>query len=196
MNAEVDESAEERKGGAGALGKMLLSAGEKQLAVVCQVPKALQESNPAFNMKDWVQVVVESTGAKITEEGEEVRRGGRGGEAALRTARRGVCGWGRRARWAVEACALAQTLGTGAAPPRQPPGPAGPRTPRPAPLPAPQLVRLVAAADPDNDRFPLKMRDSAQNACFAYLRTKGLLPADDSDSDDMPPNPEDFGVAW
>lgn len=129
MNAEVDESAEERKGGAGALGKMLLSAGEKQLAVVCQVPKALQESNPAFNMKDWVQVVVESTGAKITEEGEE-------------------------------------------------------------------LVRLVAAADPDNDRFPLKMRDSAQNACFAYLRTKGLLPADDSDSDDMPPNPEDFGVAW
>jgi hypothetical protein len=37
MNAEVDESAEERKGGAGALGKMLLSAGDKALAVVCQV---------------------------------------------------------------------------------------------------------------------------------------------------------------
>lgn len=31
MNAEVDEAAEERKGGAGHLGKMLLSAGDKQV---------------------------------------------------------------------------------------------------------------------------------------------------------------------
>jgi hypothetical protein len=42
MNAEVDEAAEERKGGAGHLGKMLLSAGDKQVAIVCHVPKALQ----------------------------------------------------------------------------------------------------------------------------------------------------------
>jgi hypothetical protein len=31
MNVEVDEAAEERKGGAGHLGKMLLSAGDKQV---------------------------------------------------------------------------------------------------------------------------------------------------------------------
>lgn len=31
MNAEVDEAAEERKGGAGHIGKMLLSAGDKQV---------------------------------------------------------------------------------------------------------------------------------------------------------------------
>jgi hypothetical protein len=42
MNVEVDEAAEERKGGAGHLGKMLLSAGDKQVAIVCHVPKALQ----------------------------------------------------------------------------------------------------------------------------------------------------------
>jgi hypothetical protein len=41
----------------------------------------------------------------------------------------------------------------------------------------------VAEGDADKGLFPLKMRDSAQNACFAYLRQKGLLPADDSDSD-------------
>lgn len=31
MNAEVDEAAEERKGGSGHLGKMLLSAGQSQV---------------------------------------------------------------------------------------------------------------------------------------------------------------------
>jgi len=129
MNAEVDEAAEERKGGASALGKMLLSAGDKALAIVCQVPKALQEANDRFDLKEWVQRVIDATGAEITEASDE-------------------------------------------------------------------LVRLVAAANPEKGHFPLKMRDSAQNACFAYLREKGLLPADDSDSDDMPPNPEDFGVAW
>ncbi|GBF88766.1 flagellar associated protein [Raphidocelis subcapitata] len=129
MNAEVDESAEERKGGAGALGKMLLSAGDKQLAVVCHVPKALQESNSSFSLKEWVKVVVDATGAEVTEEGEE-------------------------------------------------------------------LVRIVAAANADKGAFPLKMRDTAQNESVAYLRKKGLLPDDDSDSDDMPPNAEDFGVAW
>lgn len=57
-------------------------------------------------------------------------------------------------------------------------------------------MRVVAEGDAEGGKFPLKMRDSAQAACFAYLREKGLLPADDSDSDDLPPNAEDFGVAW
>jgi hypothetical protein len=34
MNAEVDEAAEERKGGSGHLGKMLLSAGNSKVSLV------------------------------------------------------------------------------------------------------------------------------------------------------------------
>ncbi len=41
MNAPVDEAAEERKGGAGDIGKFLFSAGETQLVGVCHVPKEL-----------------------------------------------------------------------------------------------------------------------------------------------------------
>ncbi len=43
-NAEVDEAAEERKGGAGDIGKFLLSAGEDKLVAIGHVPKALAES--------------------------------------------------------------------------------------------------------------------------------------------------------
>jgi hypothetical protein len=34
MNVEVDEAAEERKGGSGHIGKMLLSAGQKQVIAI------------------------------------------------------------------------------------------------------------------------------------------------------------------
>jgi hypothetical protein len=37
MNAEVDEAAEERKGGAGHLGKMLLSAGPSKVILIAHV---------------------------------------------------------------------------------------------------------------------------------------------------------------
>jgi hypothetical protein len=37
-----------------------------------QVPKALQDAHDAFNLKEWVAAVVEATGGKVTEEGEEV----------------------------------------------------------------------------------------------------------------------------
>lgn len=40
----MDEAAEERKGGAGDLGKFLLSAGETQLVGLAHVPKALAEA--------------------------------------------------------------------------------------------------------------------------------------------------------
>lgn len=40
-NAPVDEAAEERKGGAGDIGKFFLSAGEAQLAAYGHLPKAL-----------------------------------------------------------------------------------------------------------------------------------------------------------
>lgn len=42
-NVEVDEAADERKGGAGKIGKMFFSAGVSQLAMICHVPKELAE---------------------------------------------------------------------------------------------------------------------------------------------------------
>lgn len=43
-NVEVDPAGEERKGGGGHLGKMFYSAGDKQLAIMCHVPKELADS--------------------------------------------------------------------------------------------------------------------------------------------------------
>eukprot|EP00877_Chromochloris_zofingiensis_P006383 jgi/Chrzof1/1999/Cz10g29070.t1 len=129
MNVEVDESAEERKGGAGHLGKMLLSAGDKQLAILCHVPKALQEATPEFSIKEWVAAVVEAAKASIVEEGDEI-------------------------------------------------------------------VKATVAADPSKELFPLKLRDSAQQAGFAYIKGKGLIPDNDDDDDDYVLDPEAAGVEW
>ena len=42
------------------------------------------------------------------------------------------------------------------------------------------------AADADKGKFPLKDKDSAMAASFAFLRSKGAFPEDDGDdSDDM-----------
>merc|ERR1711988_1771050 len=46
MNAEPDPEAEERRGGAGSVGKVVFSAGQTQLAMVCNVPKNRQVDNP------------------------------------------------------------------------------------------------------------------------------------------------------
>lgn len=63
MNAPVDETAEERRGGADLLGKMLYSAADpgKTLALACHVPQELQER---VDMKQWVKEVVEAAGGK------------------------------------------------------------------------------------------------------------------------------------
>jgi len=124
MNAEVDEAAEERKGGAGHLGKMLLSAGDKALACLCHVPKALQEATPAFSIKDWAQAVATAGNAKIVEETDEV-------------------------------------------------------------------IKIVGEGDASKELFPLKMRDAAQAAGFAYIKSKGLIPEEDSD-DYIPEVPDDW----
>jgi hypothetical protein len=128
MNAEVDEASEERKGGAGAIGKLLLSAGDKTLAMVCHVPKALQEEKKEqFNMKEWIDAVVAATGATIDSQTDE-------------------------------------------------------------------LVKFHADGDAAAERFPLKLRDAGQAAAIAYIRSKGLIP--DEDSDDYIPDPEAAGIEW
>jgi len=65
MNAEIDEEAEERRGGAGNLGKMVFSAGPEFLQIVCNVPVELQEDKEvnglmrkAMNAKVWVEYVL------------------------------------------------------------------------------------------------------------------------------------------
>lgn len=69
-NVEVDESAEERKGGAGDIGKIFFSAGDKQLALICHVPKELQEK---LGPKEWVDAVLAPLGTgQVVEETETV----------------------------------------------------------------------------------------------------------------------------
>lgn len=109
-------------------GKIFLSAGDKQLAIIAHVPKALAESK-GVAIKEWVDALT-------------------------------------------------------------------------APLPTPtvvssdeELVKLVIPADAEKGQFPLKMRDEAINAGFAFLRQKGLIPADDSSDDDVN-YAEAAGVEW
>eukprot|EP00055_Hartaetosiga_balthica_P002631 m.4659 g.4659 ORF g.4659 m.4659 type:complete len:797 (-) comp2270_c0_seq1:141-2531(-) len=51
MNKEVDEAADDRKGGAGNLAKMLLSANVEQLALICHVPADFTE----LPIDEWVK---------------------------------------------------------------------------------------------------------------------------------------------
>jgi len=74
-NVEVDDSAEERKGGAGDLGKAFLSAGEKQLAIMFHVPKALSESK-GVTMEAWMEALLEPVKehAKVESQTDEVAK--------------------------------------------------------------------------------------------------------------------------
>lgn len=62
MNAECKPEDEERKGGAGKVGKMVFSSSDKQLAIICDVPEAKREKIKAA---DWMNEVVEALGGKM-----------------------------------------------------------------------------------------------------------------------------------
>jgi len=64
MNVEVDETAEDRKGGAGDLGKILLSASVDKLILYCHVPDALFST---LNPTDWMAEVGKHVDAKVIE---------------------------------------------------------------------------------------------------------------------------------
>lgn len=64
MNAEVDESAEERKGGAGGVAKMIYSCNNTQLAIVANMPA---EKADALTAKAWVEHVIGVIGGKLVE---------------------------------------------------------------------------------------------------------------------------------
>lgn len=43
------------------------------------------------------------------------------------------------------------------------------------------MIKIVGEGDAAKELFPLKMRDAAQAAGFAYIKSKGLIPEEDSD---------------
>lgn len=63
MNAEVDPEAEDRKGGAGDLGKILFNASDTTMCVYCHSPVETMER---ATVAEWMAGVIEATGATIT----------------------------------------------------------------------------------------------------------------------------------
>lgn len=60
MNKVVDAEADDRKGGAGPIGKFLMHANNDRLLLLCHVPKTLSD---AIDQKMWFETVCESVGA-------------------------------------------------------------------------------------------------------------------------------------
>ncbi|EGD76371.1 lysyl-tRNA synthetase [Salpingoeca rosetta] len=127
MNKEVDASADDRKGGAGNLAKMLLSASNEQLAIVCHVPESITDLSP----KDWVKEATVGMDVEILSESKT-------------------------------------------------------------------LITAVIKANPDKEKFPLKMRDQIANLGFSLLTKKGLVPEEDESDDDfnLADAYEDNGIEW
>jgi len=55
MNMPVDPEAEDRKGGAGDIGKILFSAGPEDLIMYCHLPKEIQDKGAT--LKEWLEAV-------------------------------------------------------------------------------------------------------------------------------------------
>ena len=60
MNAKVDPTAEETKGGSARVAKLVLSASDKQLALVAYVPKS--KEGGVLSAKEWIAHVFKSFG--------------------------------------------------------------------------------------------------------------------------------------
>lgn len=58
-----------------------------------------------------------------------------------------------------------------------------------------ELIKITVAGNAEKGLFPLKMRDEAISAGFAFLKEKGLIPIADS-SDDEVNYAEAAGVEW
>jgi len=69
MNTEVDPEAEDRKGGAGDLGKMLFNANEHKLVIICHTPKEVMEKATAA---EWMAGVLKVTHCTVVEKSEHI----------------------------------------------------------------------------------------------------------------------------
>ncbi|KAJ3007658.1 hypothetical protein HKX48_008999 [Thoreauomyces humboldtii] len=62
MNEPCDDAEEERKGGAGDIGKMIFSTNDDRVAIVAHVPESKKDKVDA---KEWLQYVVEKYEGKV-----------------------------------------------------------------------------------------------------------------------------------
>jgi len=62
MNAKVDPTEEERKGGSGHIGKMIFSAGTEQLAIAAYVPTEKQD---ALSCEEWIKATMASHSGEL-----------------------------------------------------------------------------------------------------------------------------------
>jgi hypothetical protein len=58
------------------------------------------------------------------------------------------------------------------------------------------IIKAIAKKNEELEKFPLKMRDEAIGLGFAFLREKGLVPDDDSESDLDGDAFADAGIEW
>lgn len=123
FNLEVDESAEDRKGGAGGLGKVILSYNDDKLIWICHLPEEIQKEKNV-DIKAWNANVIEVTGGSVVSE-------------------------------------------------------------------TPTVIKGEAKANPDANKYSIKMRDEAINRCYIWLQDQKLVLADDSD-DDIAYGDDDF----
>jgi len=73
MNEKSDPTEEERKGGSGAIGKMVFSAGADQLAIVAYVP---EDKQGALVCEEWLQKLVGMwDGGKVVTSGKDICTG-------------------------------------------------------------------------------------------------------------------------
>jgi len=74
-NKEVDEGGDDRKGGAGHLGKCFLSCDEaKHLALIYFLPKELQEGEKCVTLDEWIEVMTAGLSPEIVDKTETTAR--------------------------------------------------------------------------------------------------------------------------
>lgn len=73
MNKEVDPNADDRKGGAGHIGKCLMFADDKILLIICHMPKELEKD---LSQSEWFSTITNSVNANILGEPVELPNNG------------------------------------------------------------------------------------------------------------------------
>lgn len=126
-NKLVDETAEDRKGGAGEYAKIFFSAGNDSLIAIAHVPDNLKAN---IDIREWLDAAMSTVNGKFVGDVYDNK------------------------------------------------------------------LKSEAKADRDNNLFPLKMRDTAIGAGFAFLRKKNLVSDDGDDDVDYAALAEAGGIEW
>lgn len=125
MNTPCPEDADERRGGAEDIGKVLLSYNDKQLAIFMHVPECLKDAG--CDIEQWYGAMAEG--------------------------------------YPVEKISADS-----------------------------QFLKAVVKADPDNNVYPIKVRDDMINKGYQHLAAKQLVMPDDDDDDELVFGDDDFYI--